>query len=178
MTLDLKRRLDLKTFEPEFTPVFVADGGSAMTYRVSQDLIAKFLYDFDHDENQIYLRNDPGAFFSLRYEYTIARVCRKNRISVPIPKGVFNVPMDNGTYPAYIMEYIDGIPFFELKKDDPFYNEAIQKFDIEINKAKRIFCTGDSNGNAIWRPKKRKVILIDHLGWTMKPKSLRLREAA
>lgn len=106
------------------------------------------------------------------YEYGIARRLHEGGVSVPVPKGVFLVPTEEGSterLPSYVMEFIPGYTLRDSQDIDPKdkVDRLYQRANDELKRAKELGFVPDDlcGGNVLYDPGKDKVYLIDFTKW-------------
>lgn len=144
----------------------IDDGCDGVVYRIPET---------NHVVKILHFRNED----SLRNEYEISCELFGNKIQVPRPFGLNRFLVQNHKYPSdisklgFIMEYIRGIRLDRISNSK--VRDTITKIrDKELDKVEALgFRTRDSEGqvNAIWCPSRKKVYLIDFIGWRKRSKS-------
>ena len=145
------------------------EGIEAVIYK-SGTLVAKVLRNSENaDSNSL-----QNIRERLTKEYEIARDLYNNRISVPKPFGVFDLPFEKQKLPAFVMQYIDGKNLIELMESYKsarislrLYEKTRELAAMEIEAAKKIgFVPYDANAKGnIMLSKSGKIYLIDFGMW-------------
>jgi len=149
-------------------------GSRSRVYRVSEDYVVKFPWPFPDLEKCW----EPRRVDDLVDEFRIAEQLYESGVSVPTPKGIFISSISNPLirlfpaekYPAFIMEYIDGVTLAKVPHEKRGHLRNLSK--LELEKARKLGFLPSNEAehetHSIWSPKRKRIYLVDFERWERK----------
>ena len=162
----------LKEFKQGIThEKIISQGTKSIIYQIANMYVAKFYFK-KINSLEIKILEDITTITFLQHENEIAQILYQNNISVPKPKGIFNIPLKfsftkkSKSYPGFVMEYIKGRNIAKLTDLERW--PLLKIMEKELKKVRALGIDpvdSDYYGNCLWNPIKKKIYLIDFKEW-------------